>query len=105
MDKLVKQHYNYRWLSWFGINAITIGNRIFYSCKEPPDWLRQHEFAHVKQFRRIAPFGIMPIGVILFYLRYWIEFVLGLICYRSVVDAYEKISFEIEAFEAGKEVT
>jgi len=38
-------------------------------------------------------------------LRYWIEFVLGLICYRSVVDAYEKISFEIEAFEAEKEVT
>ena len=28
-----------------------------------------------------------------------------LICYRSVVDAYEKISFEIEAFEAEKEVT
>lgn len=84
------------WLRPFvrkNVVAITLGRRIY--VQRPPaelERLIRHELAHVRQVNRH--------GLLLFLLRYGVEFLRGLWRERSVERAYRAISFEREAYEA-----
>ena len=52
----------------------------------------KHESVHVAQIKRL--------GVILFYILYLCEYLKNLVIYRNHDQAYQNISFEIEAYRA-----
>jgi hypothetical protein len=92
-------HYGQRWLGWIPflhLEGLAIGNHIFYYDETPSEQLVRHEETHVRQYRRMSVAGIMPIGILLYCVRWWAELLLGILCYRNG-EAYSKISLEIEA--------
>lgn len=93
---MVKHHYNHWLPKLIKANAVTIGNNIYYKQNVIPEWLVRHELKHVEQYRTR--------GVLGFLLVYLYEYLIGRIIGKSHQDAYEDISFEIEAREAEDEV-
>ncbi len=94
------EYYCQKWLKYLRFKGLSIGNRIWYRDCNPPQWLINHERMHVKQYMRLSPLGIMPIGILFYSALYSIEFAVNLIKYRNFYKAYINISFEIEAREA-----
>lgn len=86
------------WLRPFlakGVAAITLGRRIYVAGGiENVEALLQHELVHVQQIARL--------GVLTFYWRYIAEYIGNRRNGMSRSDAYRKISFEVEAFDAEK---
>lgn len=75
--------------------AIVIG-RLCFLKKPKNDSIEQksiivHELVHQKQMDRL--------GVIYFYFLYLLEYSINYLKYRDSLEAYLKISFEIEAYE------
>lgn len=86
---------NWMWKFWplKNYGAITLPWGIFYNPSCPRDErIVRHEQKHVEQ--------IKTIGVFKFYGFYLIEYVRNLLKFRNHKDAYENISFEIEARKA-----
>lgn len=88
------------WLRPFlirGVIAITLGRRIYVAAETAQDEIAQllrHELVHVQQIARL--------GVMRFYWRYVVEYVSLRRRGFSSAEAYQKISFETEAFAAEK---
>lgn len=78
-----------------GVIAITVGRRIYLGSnvtRRSADYLERlmrHELAHVRQVNRH--------GVIVFLVRYAVEFLRLLWKHRAFHEAYRNISFEVEA--------
>ena len=88
------------WLRPFlmrGVVAITLGRRVYVAASvaegeiEP---LLRHELVHVQQIARL--------GIVRFYWRYLREYVALRRSGLSSAEAYQRISFETEAFAAEK---
>lgn len=89
-------------LKLFDASAITFGKRIYLSKslnQNDPSaiLLIAHELAHVEQYKKN--------GMILFLLRYIGEFIRNLIIYKSFIIAYQRISFEEEAYNKEDEIS
>lgn len=87
----VVNHYNSNLPRLFSANALTIGKHIFYARSErkTPSWLRRHEETHVKQYQVYGVVGFLAI--------YLFEYVKGRLKGLSHFEAYQDITFEIEA--------
>lgn len=88
------------WLRPFlprSVIAITLGRRVYVATRIAESEIERnlrHELTHVQQIARI--------GVVRFYWRYFAEYVA--LRRRGVppAEAYQRISFEVEAFAAEK---
>ena len=92
--KRIKQVYDHWLPNKLGASAVTIGYTIYYempSCKVP-HWLYRHEMKHIEQISRL--------GVIPFYLQYFLEYIEGRRKGLGHWEAYREISFEKEAVAA-----
>lgn len=89
-----------RWLRPFlsrSVIAITLGRRIYVAAAVADDALEalvRHELVHVGQIARL--------GLIRFYWRYINEYITLRRRGLPAAEAYERISFEVEAFAAEK---
>ena len=72
------------------VAGLTLYPFIFVKYKQPSDTLINHERIHLKQE--------LEMGIILFYIVYLAEYLIGYIKYRNWYLAYRNISFEKEAF-------
>jgi hypothetical protein len=81
-----------------GASAVIIFNRIYFANNvgEVPEKLFAHEHAHVKQIDRL--------GVFTFYYLYFKEYVKGRLIGKKHWEAYNNISFEIEARKAERRI-
>ena len=74
-----------------GVEAITLYPCIFYSMKSPSGTLISHELVHVKQIRKYG------------WLRFYLSYLLEYLSYRVRGDsgnvAYNRISYEKEAYQ------
>lgn len=88
------------WLKPFlqrGVVAITLGRHVFVeprAAKEEIEQLLRHELVHVQQITRL--------GALRFYWRYIGEYIKLRRQGFSSAEAYQRISFEAEAFAAEK---
>jgi len=88
------------WLRPFrarGVLAITLGRRVYIAASVAEGELEQllrHELAHVQQIARL--------GFVRFYWRYLKEYIALRRRGFSSAEAYQRISFEAEAFAAEK---
>lgn len=88
------------WLRPFlarGVVAITLGRRIYVArelASAELEKLLRHELVHVRQVQRL--------GLVRFYVLYVVEFFRNLRAGMNASEAYRRISFEVEAFEAEK---
>lgn len=73
------------------VDAITLYPYIFFSDKEPSDTLIRHEMVHVDQIKYYGRF------------RFYVSYLLEYLSYRVRGDsnnvAYNKISYEVEAYK------
>lgn len=85
------------WLpKYLGASAVTLGYTIYYdsaSCLVP-HWLRRHEKMHINQ--------VYELGIIRFYTQYLMEYLSGRLRGKGHWEAYNDISFEIQARAAEK---
>ena len=72
------------------VDAITLYPFILYRSEEPSETLIRHELVHVEQIERI--------GVFRFYTSYLLEYLSYRIAGDSKTTAYNKISYEKEAY-------
>lgn len=88
------------WLRPFlskGVLAITLGRRVYVAAnvaEEEMEQLVRHELVHVGQIARL--------GILGFYWRYVFEYLTLRRRGFSSAEAYQRISFEVEAFAAEK---
>ena len=88
------------WLRPFlsrGVLAITLGRRVYIAAnvaEEEIEQLLRHELVHVRQIARL--------GILRFYWRYVFEYITLRRRGFSPAEAYQRISFEVEAFAAEK---
>jgi hypothetical protein len=88
------------WLRPFlskGVLAITLGRRVYIAANVAEGEVEQlvrHELVHVGQIARL--------GILRFYWRYVFEYITLRRRGFSSADAYQRISFEVEAFAAEK---
>jgi hypothetical protein len=88
------------WLSPFlskGVLALTLGRRIYIAAtvaEGEMEQLLRHELVHVGQIARL--------GMVRFYWRYVMEYITLRRRGFSSAEAYQRISFEVEAFAAEK---
>ena len=88
------------WLRLFlarGVIAITLGRRVYIAASVAEGEIEQlvrHELVHVGQIARL--------GMVRFYWRYIREYVSLRRRGFSSAEAYQRISFEVEAFAAEK---
>ena len=75
-----------------GVDALTLGRRVWVRAGAHSDALLKHELAHVRQMREL--------GLIRFLWRYFGEYLRNRLAGMSSHDAYRNISFEREAFAA-----
>lgn len=97
--KKVKEVYNHWLPPRLGAAAVTIGYTIYYaeSFDYVPKNLRRHEFKHIEQ--------IDNLGIFWFYHNYFLQYILGRLQGLNHWDAYEKITFEVEARAAAKVIS
>jgi len=74
--------------------AITLAPYILVRDKIDEDTLF-HENVHIQQIEKL--------GITRFYITYILWFVVNLLKYRNVIDAYSRIPFEEEAYRLTKE--
>ena len=85
---------------WFpnliGAYAVTLGHTIYYHPEKDfvPEWLYLHEMEHIAQINRL--------GAVQFYIRYFIEYLIGRFKGLGHWEAHAQISFEIQARAAEK---
>ena len=72
------------------VDGIAVYPFIFFSSKEPSETLVKHEMVHVEQIRYY--------GWVRFYLSYLIEYLSYRVRGDSKNVAYNKISYEVEAY-------
>jgi Domain of unknown function (DUF4157) len=88
------------WLRPFlskGVLAITLGRRVYVAANVAEGEMEQlvrHELVHVGQIARL--------GIVRFYWRYVMEYITLRRRGFSSAEAYQRISFEVEAFAAEK---
>ena len=85
----VDNHYNHWLPKLLNVNGVTIGHHIYYQRTNIPDWLRRHEETHVRQYQVYGIFGFLFI--------YFYEYLRGRLKGLSHFEAYQDITFEIEA--------
>ena len=85
----IREIFRSRLAGLLGVEAIVLYPFILYRSDKIQIGLRRHEWQHVIQVRRD--------GVLKFYLKYLWEYVAGRLKGMSHHDAYENISYEIEA--------
>ena len=92
--KKIKHKYSHWLPSKLGAAAVTLGYTIYYDMAESevPQWLYRHEMEHIEQISRL--------GVIPFYLQYFLEYIEGRRKGLGHWEAYREISFEKEAVAA-----
>ena len=90
----LKEHYNHWLPKLIRVNAVTLGQHVFYTEKklEVSDRLRRHEKEHTKQYKRD--------GIAKFLLRYFYEYLKGRLKGMNHDEAYLNISYEIEERES-----
>jgi hypothetical protein len=93
---MVRHHYGHWLPKLMNVNAVTIGNNIYYKQNVIPEWLVRHELKHVEQYRERGTIG--------FLLVYGYEYLIGRLEGKSHYESYRNISFEREAREAEDEV-
>lgn len=84
------QHWLPRFLK---VNAITLAPFILMTCsrEDVPNTTLWHELIHIAQIRRL--------GILRFYLLYFLFYVANLLRYLEHDKAYREIPFEQEAYE------
>lgn len=92
--KPVKEKYSHWFPPILGATAVTIINTIFYEEAEDQisRRLRNHEMKHIEQIRELGVFG--------FYFQYLVQYLDGRRKGLGHWEAYEQITFEVEAREA-----
>lgn len=90
----VKHIYSHWFPPMIGASAVTLGNIILYADPKEnvPEWMYRHEMKHIEQIERLGLFG--------FYFQYFKEYLQGRREGLGHWDAYERISFEVEARKA-----
>lgn len=88
----VNFHYNNPILKLLGTYAFTFGNDVYFAEEKVPMRIRMHEYRHVQQFERD--------GVFVFVVKYFYEYFSNLLSGMSENDAYENISYELDAQSA-----
>jgi len=92
----LNEHYSHWLPKLLNVTGITIMNHIFYAIpkKDVSDKIRKHEAQHVNQYKED--------GVIFFFLRYFYEYFKNRLKGQSRFEAYQNISYEVEARKAEK---
>ena len=90
----VKETYQHWLPPKLGASAVTIGYTIFYAdtFDNVSLKLRRHEYKHIEQ--------IQNLGIFWFYINYFMQYITGRLQGLEHWDAYEKITFEVEAKNA-----
>jgi hypothetical protein len=104
-------------LAFSSCAAITVGPFVFIklTAEKTPQWLRNHEACHACQWRELTAITVLLIFVLqillvfphwwyllsvtAFYILYLVEWLVKLFIYKNASTAYEKVSFEVEAYE------
>jgi hypothetical protein len=73
------------------VEGLTLFPFVLLKHKNPPDWLINHERIHLRQQ--------LEMGIVLFYVWYFVEYLVGRCQNRKHYSAYRAISFEREAYK------
>jgi len=93
----VTYHYNNPILKFLGNYAFTFGNDVYFSDSSISMEIRKHEYRHVQQYQRD--------GVLVLAIKYASEYIWGLMNGLSDLEAYNNISYEIDARDTEKYVS
>jgi hypothetical protein len=102
VSKIIEPVFKYNFPLPKGYLAITLGKYICFSCsREELDkrWDKEpkilHELVHFEQ--------IQSDGILKFYTKYILFYLLGLVLYRNHMEAYMNIPYEVEAYRAERD--